>query len=136
MTCEVAPDWVSTIKRTLESRAEVGWIGGKVLPRWAATPPSWLTRDHWSPLAAQDHGDVPFSSSGRQVCLVGANLAFRKDLLEQFGGFRPDRAAGPGLGRVDGGSRAANPAVGAPVGTGLYVPELSRDVRCLGRSAR
>ena len=50
----------------------------------------WLTRDHWSPLAAQDHGDVPFSSSGRQVCLVGANLAIRKDLLEQFGGFRPD----------------------------------------------
>jgi glucosyl-dolichyl phosphate glucuronosyltransferase len=87
---QVAPNWVSTIKRTFENQPEVGWIGGKVLPRWASTPPRWLTRDHWSPLAAQDHGDVPFSSSGRQVCLVGANLAIRKDLLEQFGGFRPD----------------------------------------------
>ena len=87
---QVAPNWVSTIKRTFENRPEVGWIGGKVLPRWASTPPTWLTRDHWSPLAAQDHGDVPFSSSGRQVCLVGANLVIRKDLLEQFGGFRAD----------------------------------------------
>ena len=87
---QVASDWVRLIKRTFDSESAVGWIGGKVLPRWASSPPAWLTRDHWSPLAIQDHGDVPFSSSDRQVCLIGANLALRKDLLVQFGGFQPD----------------------------------------------
>jgi glycosyltransferase involved in cell wall biosynthesis len=87
---QVASNWVRTIKRSFDSQSAVGWIGGKVLPRWVSTPPAWLTRDHWSPLAVQDHGDVPFSSSDRQVCLIGANLAFRKDLLVQFGGFQPD----------------------------------------------
>ena len=86
----VAPDWVSTIKRTFESHVDVGWIGGKVLPRWVSTPPSWLTRDHWSPLAVQDHGDLPFSSSIARYACIGANLAFRKFLLEQFGGFQPN----------------------------------------------
>ena len=56
----VKPDWVATIKRTLDDHPEVDCVGGKVLPRWTFAPPSWLTREHWAPLALVDYGDQPF----------------------------------------------------------------------------
>ena len=86
----VDPNWIATIKRTFDSHPDAAWIGGKVLPQWASAPPKWLTTEHWSPLAVQDNGDVPFYSSQSQICLIGANLAIRKDVLEQFGGFQPN----------------------------------------------
>jgi glycosyltransferase involved in cell wall biosynthesis len=87
----VDPHWIATIKRTFDSHPDAAWIGGKVLPTWAGVPPKWLTTEHWSPLAVQDHGDVPFYiTSERQLCLIGANLAIRKSVLEASGGFQPD----------------------------------------------
>jgi len=41
---QIAPNWIATIKRTLDSHQEVSCIGGKVLPRWESDPPVWLTR--------------------------------------------------------------------------------------------
>ena len=85
-----APDWVRAIKRTFDEHPEVDYLGGRVLPRWNADPPPWLTRDHWSPLALQDHGDGSFyASAARPTCLVGANLAFRRELLSLVGNFDP-----------------------------------------------
>ena len=87
----VARNWVSTIKRAFDDHPEAAWVGGKVLPCWPSLPPSWLTRDQWSPLAIVDYGDLPFyTSDTRQTCLVGANLAIRRDVLEQCGGFEPN----------------------------------------------
>lgn len=87
----VDPNWIATIKRTFDSYPDAAWIGGKVLPQWVSAPPKWLTTEHWSPLAVQDHGEVPFyMTPERQLCLIGANLAIRKDVLEEFGGFQPD----------------------------------------------
>ena len=87
----VARNWVSTIKRAFDDHPEAAWVGGKVLPCWPSLPPSWLTRDQWSPLAIVDYGDLPFyTSDSRQTCLVGANLAIRRDVLEQCGGFEPN----------------------------------------------
>src|SRR5436305_8400951 len=41
-----ASDWVASIKRVFDEHPEVDFVGGKVLPRWEAEPPSWLTPDH------------------------------------------------------------------------------------------
>lgn len=86
----VARDWVRVIKRTFDEHPEVDFVSGKVLPRWNAEPPAWLTPDHWSPLALQDHGDQPFySNTARPTCLVGANLAIRRALFAVVGNFNP-----------------------------------------------
>ena len=86
----VAPDWVSTIKRVFDEHPEAAWLGGKVLPCWPSPPPLWLTPEQWGPLALADHGDLPFyTSDRRQTPLVGANLAVRRDVLAQCGGFAP-----------------------------------------------
>jgi len=91
----VAPDWIAQLKRTFDAHPEFDYVGGRVLPRWLAPPPRWLTDAHWAPLALQDYGDQPIvSSCERAVCLVGANLAFRRRVFDVVGLFTPS------LGRV------------------------------------
>jgi glycosyltransferase involved in cell wall biosynthesis len=88
---EVAPDWVATIVRTLETRTDVDGVGGRVLPAWEGPPPAWLTRAHWAPLALQDHGDQKrVFDHDTPIGLVGANLAFRRSVFERTGVFSTD----------------------------------------------
>jgi len=87
----VATDWVTQIVRALDAHPEVDFVGGKVYPRWDSPPPKWLTTVHWIPLAIVDHGDEPFYvDSARPWCMVGANLAVRRQVLIETGGFSPD----------------------------------------------
>ena len=87
----VASNWVSRIKAGFGAEPIADFLGGKVLPDWGCTPPEWLTREHWAPLALVDYGDQPFYvDSGRPVSLIGANCAFRKRAFEQVGVFHAD----------------------------------------------
>lgn len=86
-----APDWVLKIKRAFDEHPEVDFVGGKVLPDWQSEPPQWLTRKHWEPLAITDYGDTEFYvDTERPLCLVGANLAFRRQIFDQIGLFNPN----------------------------------------------
>jgi glucosyl-dolichyl phosphate glucuronosyltransferase len=88
---EVAPDWIVRLKQAFDQYPAAGYIGGRVLPRWKEPPPRWLSDAHWSPLALQDYGDHPVRVGPFwPVCLVGANLAFRRDVFHRVGLFTPD----------------------------------------------
>jgi glycosyltransferase involved in cell wall biosynthesis len=83
-------DWIRRIKECFDLHPEVLLVGGKVLPRWKSSPPSWLTREHWSPLALVDYGEEPFFVDwNRQFCLVTANLGIRRRAFERYGTFLP-----------------------------------------------
>lgn len=87
---EVAPDWIAQLQQAFDRHPDAAYIGGRVLPRWKAPPPKWLTDAHWSPLALQDYGDEPFRvSAAWPICLVGANLAFRRQVFDRVGLFTP-----------------------------------------------
>ncbi len=87
----VARDWISVIKREFDAHPAVDCLGGKVLAEWKSKPPAWLTREHWSPLALQDYGDEPFYMNAKNpLCLVSANLAFRREVFSSTGGFAPE----------------------------------------------
>lgn len=120
----VAPDWVSTIKRAFDEYPEAAWVGGRVLPCWPAPPPRWLTANDWGPLALADHGDVPFyTSSHCQTGLVGANLAVRRDVLQQFGGFAPRlQRVQDSIGSME--DHELQMRLWRAQRKGLYVPEL------------
>jgi hypothetical protein len=63
-------------------------VGGRVLPVWQDSPPGWLTRQHWAPLALQDHGDTArVFDATRPIGLVGANVAFRRGVFQRIGPF-------------------------------------------------
>jgi glycosyltransferase involved in cell wall biosynthesis len=84
----VAKDWIATIKREFDLHPEVDCIGGRVLPQWTTPAPEWLTRDHWMPLALQDYGSEPlYVDAGNPLCLVSANLAFRRTVFAETGLF-------------------------------------------------
>jgi glycosyltransferase involved in cell wall biosynthesis len=86
----VEPDWLRQIVTAFSEHPDIDCVGGKVLPEWPARQPAWLTREHWTPLAILDYGDAPivFDASDPR-CLIGANVAFRRDLFQQIGGFSP-----------------------------------------------
>ena len=87
----VAGDWLWRIKTAFEANPDIDFLGGKVLPRWPTQPPSWLTKANWSPLALLDYGDHPFYvDSAKQLCLIGANFAFRRRAFEKVGLFKTD----------------------------------------------
>ena len=87
----VARDWIRQIKNGFEANPEIDFLGGKVVPRWHTAPPSWLTPANWAPLALLDYGDEPFFvDSRKQLCLIGANFAFRRRAFEKVGLFKTE----------------------------------------------
>jgi GT2 family glycosyltransferase len=84
----VTPDWVDLIARTMATHQEIDGMGGRVLPVWSTPPPAWVTPRHWSPLALVDFGESPFYvDKSRAVCLVTANVAYRRSALDRVGWF-------------------------------------------------
>ena len=89
---EADPAWVATVKRAFDNHPEIDCIGGKIEPRWATPPPTWLTPMHWGAVALQaDKGDTPYvDAEHASPCLLTANFASRRVALEEVGGFSPD----------------------------------------------
>ena len=86
----VEGDWLTTLTNTLASRPEMSFVGGRVLPQWTGPPPSWLTPEHWSPLALLDYGPEELIISGeRPRGLLTANIAFRRRVFTEVGSFSP-----------------------------------------------
>ena len=99
----VAPDWLLQLRHSFTAHPTVDYIGGRVLPEWTAPPPPWLTTAHWSPLALQDYGDTlqPVGAE-RAVCLVGANIAYRRGVFGRVGEFTPALGrTGDGIGSTE-----------------------------------
>jgi glycosyltransferase involved in cell wall biosynthesis len=97
----VAPDWLNTIGRGLDT-LDCDYVGGRVLPIWESEPPTWVPRVNgrlWAVIALLDYGAEPIAF-GKRVPL-GVNMAIRREALDRVGGFdtRIGRKAGTLLGQ-------------------------------------
>ena len=87
---EVADGWAERLLQEFVAHPEIDCVGGRVLPEWEVAPPRWLTTEHWGPLALQDHGeDAREFNRHVPICLVGANVAFRRRVFDRVGWFSP-----------------------------------------------
>lgn len=89
----VTPAWLDAACAPLEKDARLAYTGGPVRPLWQSQPPAWLDQhrgDLWGTLAILDYGSAPFVFEARQRVPIGANMAVRRSLIEQIGGFHPD----------------------------------------------
>jgi glycosyltransferase involved in cell wall biosynthesis len=120
----VATDWVWRIKAGFAANPEIDFLGGKVVPRWPVEPPPWLTKANWSPLALLDYGDSSFYvDSEKQLCLIGANFAFRRRAFEKVGQFRTDfQRVKDGIGSLE--DHEILLRLWRVGSRGLYLPEL------------
>jgi glycosyltransferase involved in cell wall biosynthesis len=87
----VERNWLKSFADVLDTRSELSFVGGPVLPRWDGTPPQWLTPEHWAPLALLDYGprELPIDDKDLRG-LITANIAFRRSVFEAAGGFLPN----------------------------------------------
>jgi glycosyltransferase involved in cell wall biosynthesis len=86
----VEHNWLTSLKNALDSHPELSFVGGKVLPQWSTQPPSWLTPEHWSPLAVLDYGPDELIIAGKSPRgLLTANIAFRRSVFAEVGTFSP-----------------------------------------------
>ncbi len=86
----VEHNWLTSLKTALDSHPELSFVGGKVLPQWSTPPPSWLTPEHWSPLAVLDYGPDELIIAGKSPRgLLTANIAFRRTVFAEVGTFSP-----------------------------------------------
>ena len=94
----VSPVWLTALTRAFREHPEIAYVGGRIAPLFPSPPPFWYTHDsHSSPLALVDYG-----FKGREItrtsflCLVSANLAVRRSILREHGGFDPRYHHQPG----------------------------------------
>ena len=83
----VERDWLRTIYDAFCAHPDISFVGGKVLPLWAAPPPKWLTSRHWSAIALSDYGNQELLvDRNKQLCLLAGS--FRTDFVRAVGGYR------------------------------------------------
>ena len=84
-------DWLDTLAREYGHSGVIG-VGGHVEPAWQADPPAWFPAEfNW--VVGCSHTGMPRRPAPVRN-LIGANMSFRRDVLQRIGGFRPD------LGRI------------------------------------
>lgn len=91
----VDPMWLQNLTASLADGRWAG-AGGRIIPQWTCTPPPWLPqRDRYAlaPLAMFDLGPV---GGALDEPPFGTNMAFRKEVFEEYGGFRTDLGPRPG----------------------------------------
>jgi GT2 family glycosyltransferase len=83
-------DWFGALRDAMADPA-VALVGGPIRPRWQPTVPRWIRRARdrhprlGAPIALLDYGNRPAELGSRAA--LGANLAIRRDVFTQVGGF-------------------------------------------------
>jgi GT2 family glycosyltransferase len=84
--------WLESIRTAMVDES-IALLGGPVAPRWERPAPRWLRASAsaydrlTAPIALLDYGTVSADLGARTV--LGANLAIRRRVLQQVGGFAP-----------------------------------------------
>ena len=86
--------WLAVIVEAARRYPEAGFFGGKVIPKWDSPPPHWLAEHSERILSGvtvhYDQGSGErFLISDSEV-FMGANLTFRRAILERGAQFRED----------------------------------------------
>jgi hypothetical protein len=69
--------------------------GGRILPQWPCTPPSWLPEKEWYGMAPLVMFDLGLEAGPLTVAPFGTNMAFHRRVFEKYGIFRTDLGPRP-----------------------------------------
>jgi len=91
------PTWLQNLTAGLQHEDEP-WAGsgGRTLAERGFSPPPWLSLDRRDALAPLAIGDMGSEACELKEAPFGNNMAFRKAVLETYGGFRTDLGPLPG----------------------------------------
>jgi len=83
------PTWLQNLTASLH-QGEWAGAGGRIIPLWTRPLPKWLATDNprvMGPFVAFDLGN---EAGPLTLPPYGANMAFRREVFEKYGGFRVD----------------------------------------------
>lgn len=83
---EAEADFLEKVLSYFEKRPQTAGIGGRILPKYEGSPPPWMNKYLYGFVTKVDFGDQVFTYTGKSYP-AGCNMTYRKDLLEQVGGF-------------------------------------------------
>ncbi len=86
-----APDWLSRLTEHYKDQQVLG-VGGAIAPLWAGGRPDWFP-DEFDWVVGCSYRGMPRDTAPVRN-LIGANMSFRREVMEVTGGFRS------GIGRV------------------------------------
>jgi glycosyltransferase involved in cell wall biosynthesis len=85
----VDPAWVEeTVQAFEDHRAHL--VFGRVLPWWETAPPSWYSGEFAGLFALLDYGPAAFVVTERRHQPYGVNMATRREVFRELGGFRDE----------------------------------------------
>jgi glycosyltransferase involved in cell wall biosynthesis len=84
------PDWIEKSLRGLE-KYKADACGGFIAPIWGKSPPAWLTEKFYGFLAIRTDRTADYIIDKSSQLPFGANMAFRRSVFNEFGGFDINR---------------------------------------------
>lgn len=85
----VDPEWLGNLVSAFLS-GELAGAGGRILPAWTSSPPSWVPVKEPYGLAPLAMFDLGSKGGLLSEPPFGTNMAFKRKVFEQYGGFRTD----------------------------------------------
>jgi glycosyltransferase involved in cell wall biosynthesis len=88
----VHPEWIAQVYDAFQ-QFDCAGIGGRIVPVWTCSQPAWIDFDGpfrhvaFGGIVRFEKGDAPLQLSGTAT---GANMAFRRSVVEKHGLFRTD----------------------------------------------
>ena len=93
------PDWLKNLMDCFENY-DCDGVGGRVLPEYPAGTPPWVmanARTLVGPIVYYDYGSTVRKYTRNIYEFVGANMAFKRSVLDEAGAFRTDLGPGQAL---------------------------------------
>jgi len=117
------PNWLAAYGKAFAEHPDLAAAGGPVLPSFEQAAPQWLLDDMagkpaYPALSLMDLGGK--YRQGPDLYFYGVNMAVRRGVLFELGGFNPDSVGALRVGDGETGLQRAIAAAGMPIG---YVPE-------------
>jgi glycosyltransferase involved in cell wall biosynthesis len=91
----VEPDWLQNLTVPMHDSRWAG-CGGRILPQWPCSPPRWIPLDERGGLAPLVMFDLGTQPKELDEPPFGTNMAYRRTVVEKYGGFRLDLGPCPG----------------------------------------
>ncbi len=119
------PDWLERIVDAFESFGDkAGVVGGRIDPIWESARPNWLSDRMLGQVSVVDWGGS-LRVAGPDEWFAGANIAYRRALLQKVGGFAVNlgRIGGSGASLLSNEESAVNDAAVAAGLRLIYAPD-------------
>ncbi len=85
----VKPDYIKQLAEHFTSNSSVMAIGGKIIPQYEGEEPEWMSKYLLTLVSALDMGNET-KEFPKNKFPIGANMAFRKQVFDQYGLFNTD----------------------------------------------